>query len=152
MLFRSRFNDTYFNTARYNTPAWKNLVVCQELAHTFGLDHQDENFSNPNLGTCMDYTNDPDGSIYHQLDNQYPNAHDYEELGIIYGHLDNITTVGASTFAKGKNNTSEIDEGNSDEPSNWGKGIRKDKKGRDSVFEKDLGKGNKRFTHVFWVE
>ena len=41
-----KLNDTYFKTAQYNTTAWRNLVSCQEVGHTFGLDHQDENFSN----------------------------------------------------------------------------------------------------------
>ena len=54
-------NDSYFNTAKYNTPAWRRLVMCQEVTHDFGLDHQDEIFNNANLGSCMDYTNDPDG-------------------------------------------------------------------------------------------
>jgi hypothetical protein len=60
-----KMNDSYFNTATYNTPSWRQFVMCQEVGHTFGLDHQDENFDNLNLGTCMDYTNDParnDGS------------------------------------------------------------------------------------------
>src|SRR3989344_796818 len=39
-----KMNDTYFNTATYNTPAWRNMVMCQEVGHTLGLDHQDENF------------------------------------------------------------------------------------------------------------
>ena len=56
-----KLNDTYFNTAQYNTPAWRQMVTCQEVAHTFGLDHQDETFGNTNLGTCMDYTNNPLG-------------------------------------------------------------------------------------------
>ena len=47
----SKMNDTYFNTAQYNTPVWRRLVMCQEIAHDFGLAHQDENFNNPNLGT-----------------------------------------------------------------------------------------------------
>ena len=47
--------------AQYNTPAYRRFVTCQELGHDFGLDHQDEVFDNPNLGSCMDYTNDPDG-------------------------------------------------------------------------------------------
>ena len=68
-----KLNDTYFNTSTYNTEAWRNLVSCQEVGHTFGLDHQDENFNNPNLGTCMDYTNDPSS-------NQHPNQHDYDHL------------------------------------------------------------------------
>ncbi|MGH2654467.1 MAG: hypothetical protein ACRDHV_08990 [Actinomycetota bacterium] len=46
----AKVNDTYFNTSTYNTPAWRNLVMCQEVAHTFGLDHQDENFNNPKPG------------------------------------------------------------------------------------------------------
>ena len=33
----TKLNDTYFNTATYNKPAWRNLVMCQELGHTFGL-------------------------------------------------------------------------------------------------------------------
>src|SRR5688572_1046403 len=72
----TKVNDTYFNRATYNTPAWKNLVLCQEVGHTFGLDHQDENFDNTNIGTCMDYTSDPDGPV----SNEHPNQHDYEML------------------------------------------------------------------------
>ena len=87
-----KLNDTYFNTAQYNTPAWRNLVSCQEVGHTFGLDHQDENFDNANLGTCMDYTNDPST-------NQHPNQHDYDELETIYSHNDSSTTVGMFTPA-----------------------------------------------------
>jgi len=77
----TKVNDTYFNSAPYNTAAWRQLVMCQEIGHDFGLDHQDENFENPNLGTCMDYTNDPST-------NQHPNAHDYDQLVSIYAHLD----------------------------------------------------------------
>jgi hypothetical protein len=87
-----KLNDTYFSTAQYNTPAYRNLVSCQEVGHTFGLAHQDEIFTNPNLGTCMDYTNDPST-------NQHPNQHDYDELVTIYSHLDSTTTDGAATTA-----------------------------------------------------
>ena len=68
-----KLNDTYFNTSKYNTTAWRNLVSCQEVGHTLGLDHQDENLDNANLVTCMDYTNNPST-------NQHPNSHDYAEL------------------------------------------------------------------------
>src|SRR3990170_6045615 len=81
-----KLNDTYFNTPAYNTSAWRNLVMCQEVGHTLGLDHQDENFNNANLGTCMDYTNNPSS-------NQHPNAHDYDQLQAIYAHLDSSTTL-----------------------------------------------------------
>ena len=61
-------NDTYFNTNAYNTPAWRQFVTCQEIGHTFGLSHQDEDFYNSNLGTCMDYASNP-------TTNQHPNIH-----------------------------------------------------------------------------
>lgn len=135
-----KMNDTYFNTASYNTPAWKNLVMCQEVGHTLGLDHQDENFSNPTLGTCMDYTNSPE-------DNQHPNQHDYDQLVAIYSHTDSTTTLGSATLPKG--NGAKIDL---DNPSDWGKSLRKDGKNKDSLFGLDLGHGEKLFTFVVWAE
>ncbi|MBI3761599.1 MAG: hypothetical protein HY260_07020, partial [Chloroflexi bacterium] len=33
-----KVNDTYFNSPPYNTAAWRNLVMCQEVGHMFGLD------------------------------------------------------------------------------------------------------------------
>lgn len=126
-----KLNDTYFNTRTYNKPAWRNLVMCQEVGHTLGLDHQDENFTNPNLNTCMDYTNNPDS-------NQQPNQHDYDELDLIYAHLDSMTTVG-QTIAKFAN-----------DPQEWGRLVRQN--GRLAVFEQDFGGGNKRFTFVIFAE
>ncbi len=132
-----KVNDTYFNTATYNTPAWRNLVMCQEVGHTLGLDHQDETFGNPNLGTCMDYTSDPST-------NQHPNAHDYEQLVSIYTHLDSSTTLSAGVpGSKGQD---------LDEPHQWGKVVKKDKKGRPSLLERDLGNGEKVFTFVVWAD
>src|SRR3989338_9291943 len=121
----TKVNDTYFNTATYNTPAWRRLVMCQEIAHDFGLDHQDENFNNANLGSCMDYTSDPDGPP----SNEHPNAHDLEQIEAIYAHLDGTTTIGQTTgpgrFAgvmgiKGV----DLQDIDLDNPSAWGKAIR----------------------------
>lgn len=88
-----KLNDSYFNTSTYNKPEWRRLVMCQEVGHTFGLDHQDEAFDNPNLGTCMDYTNNPLGPP----SNEHPNAHDYDQLQSIYSHLDSTNTSSATT-------------------------------------------------------
>jgi hypothetical protein len=106
-------NDTYFNTPTYNHSWWRKLVVCQEIGHTLGLDHQDENFDNTNSGTCMDYTSNPLGPP----SNEYPNRHDYDELEIIYSHLDDTTTVGqtANNMPPAAN---EIDFSG---PAQWGK-------------------------------
>ena len=138
-------NDTYFNKALYNTPAWRRLVMCQEIAHDFGLGHQDETFDNTNLGSCMDYTNDPDGTIKNQLSNEHPNQHDFDQLATIYTHLDSITTIGRTIFSNGNHNDAA-------DAAEWGKSIRKDGKGRTSLYERDLGKGDKVFTFVLWVE
>lgn len=131
-----KVNDTYFNTPRYNTPAWRNLVMCQEVGHTLGLDHQDENFYNNPLGTCMDYSSDPNP-------NQHPNQHDYDQLETIYAHLtDTISTVGPipASFAKGDfPNRSE-----------WGKELKNN--GKVGLYMRDFGSGNKLFTFVIWAQ
>ncbi len=132
-----KLNDSYFNTAKYNTPAWKNLVMCQEIGHTFGLNHQDENFDNTPLGTCMDYSNDP-------TLNQHPNQHDYDILETIYTHLDSGTTISQTPSA----NRQEVDHS---DPATWGKQIRTASDGQGALYERDLGKGNKIFTFVIWV-
>ncbi len=139
-----KLNDSYFSTAKYNTPAWKKLVMCQEIGHTFGLDHPDEIFDNTNLGTCMDYTNDPGGSLYGQLSNEHPNTHDYDELGIIYSHPDSGTTISQTPSS----NRQEVDHA---DPSTWGKKIRTSSDGHGSLYERNLGKGNKIFTFVTWA-
>ena len=150
----TKLNDSYFNTAQYNTPAWRALVACQEIGHDFGLDHQDEAFGPPNLGTCMDYTNDPDGGGAYGPSNEHPNAHDYEELNIIYNHDDGFTTATASTnFGIRQVGVAAPREqaGAGDSPAEWGRAIHRDARGRPDVFLKDLGAGNKVLTHVFWA-
>ena len=85
-------NDTYFAQRAYNTAAMRRSVICQEIGHTLGLDDQDENMHNLNLGSCMDYTNDPTGTkgTNGTLNNTRPNSHDYGQLGSIYRHLDSV--------------------------------------------------------------
>lgn len=138
----TKLNDTYFTTTKYNTPAWKNLVMCQEVGHTFGLHHQDEIHDNPNLGTCMDYTNDPDGTLFNQLSNEHPNLHDYEMLETIYAHLDTTSTVG-QTSPQGAAN------GDFHSRAEWGKQIRDN--GYVGFYEHDFGNGNKLETFVIWA-
>lgn len=148
----AKMNDTYFNSAPYNTPAWRQYVICQEVGHAFGLDHQDVNFNNTNLGTCMDYTNDPDGTLNSQLDNERPNQHDYDELGIIYEHLDSVTTALSSVFSKKSPAPAAVgDDIDTSNPREWGEMIQKSKDRRSAIHERDLGKGQKIFTFVIWA-
>ncbi len=135
-----KVNDTYFATAAYNTPGWRNLVMCQEVGHTLGLDHQDENFNNANLGTCMDYTSNP----YGPPDNEHPNKHDYDELDIIYSHLDSFTTLNATAPASAR--------GGFDTPGEWGRRVAgSDDPHSVAVHERDLGDGQRLVTFVVWA-
>lgn len=138
-----KMNDSYYNTATYNTPAWRQMVLCQELGHIFGLDHQDDVFDNPNLGTCMDYTNDPST-------NQHPNNHDYVQLETIYSHLDSTTTV--SQAAAGGPGRPASAQGDGFGTAQWGRLIRSTNGGRTELFELDLGGGHKVFTFVVWAD
>src|SRR5512134_455370 len=140
----TKLNDTYFNTAQYNTPAWRRLVTCQEIAHDFGLDHQDENFNNGNVGSCMDYTSDPDGPP----SNEHPNAHDFDQLEAIYGHTDSTTSAGQTVTG----NPAAMDELELDGPGQWGRLVRSTNGGRTQLFELDFGRGRKVFTHVIWAD
>jgi hypothetical protein len=133
-----KVNDTYFNTSTYNTTPWRNLVMCQEVGHTLGLDHQDTNFDNTNLGTCMDYTSNPLGPP----DNEHPNKHDYDELVTIYSHLDSITTVGQSVRKGARDLVSQAD---------WGREIARSAGGHTSVFLRDLGSDGRVVTFVIWA-
>ncbi|MBI4214249.1 MAG: hypothetical protein HY534_08075 [Chloroflexi bacterium] len=138
----TKLNDSYFNTATYNRPEWKQMVMCQEVGHTFGLGHQDENFDNPNLGTCMDYTRNPLGPPA----NLHPNQHDYDQLVAIYNHLDSRSTVKTTSSLAG----SAPSEGG-DTPAQWGQPIRRDAHGTPILYRRDLGGGQHLFTWVIWI-
>ena len=142
----SIMNDWYFDSGGYGSSAWRQLVMCQEVGHDFGLDHQDENFNNPPLGTCMDYTSDP-------TPNQHPNQHDYDQLEDIYAHLD-----GGGGGCKGKNCRASLPaappaqlEGVAG-PGRWGQLVHRSNDGRVEVYELQYANGYKVVTHVLWVE
>ncbi len=142
----AKMNDTYFERTTYNTPAWRRLVMCQEIAHTFGLDHQDEEFGNTNLGSCMDYTGDPDGPP----SNEHPNSHDYEQLEAIYlGHTDSFSSVSQTVTFSPQSGQGGAPFDGSDNPSDWGRKVKDN--GNVGLYVRDLGAGKKLFTHVFWA-
>lgn len=132
-----KLNDYYFNMSAYNSPAWRNLVMCQEIGHTFGLDHQDENFNNTPLGTCMDYSNDP-------VPNQHPDQHDYAQLGSIYSHshLSEITV---------SEPPSHVSQADLHAPQNWGELAESNDDGNVQMYVRSFGGGNHVITHVLWA-
>jgi hypothetical protein len=124
----AKMNDSYLSSG-YSTTN-KQHVICQEVGHTFGLDHQDE--SGADLNTCMDYSD--------QLDNPSPNQHDYDELADIYRHLDSSSTLAAFTLvgAAGSAHASPVAV------------ARSDRIGSSTIVEyfKD---STRRVTHILWA-
>jgi len=157
-----KVNDSYFNTPQYDTDSWRDYVMCQEVGHTFGLGHQDENFTNANLGTCMDYTDDPDGTVLSQLDNRHPNSHDYDVLTEKYAHLNGTDDDDGGKPGKGNGNGKgggkkgkSVGVGVSidlNDPSAWGQAVKQDAQGNNSLFERDLGNGQTLTTFVIWAD
>jgi hypothetical protein len=135
-------NDYYFgnSTYQYNNAAEMQHVICQEVGHTFGLDHQDE--SGISLNTCMDYYHNTSAS---DTKSTHPNSHDYQELSTIYSHLDSSTTIGAAAQMP-----NEMAKGDFSSPNAWGKEVSSN--ARESVFVHDFGNGNQVVTFVIWVE
>ncbi|MGE5830596.1 MAG: hypothetical protein ACM30G_19840 [Micromonosporaceae bacterium] len=136
----AKMNDTYFAMAQYNTGPYRRLVMCQEVGHGFGLAHQDENQTNPNLGSCMDYTRDPDGPP----SNEHPNSHDYAQLQTIYSHTDSFN----STFTGGSSTSPPLA---GDTPASWGTLVSGSSKHGAATYIRDYGNGNLVVTAVIWA-
>ncbi len=140
----AKMNDTYFNMSAYNTAAWRQFVMCQEVGHTFGLGHTDETHTNANQGTCMDYTNDPDwgtgGASETDANNEHPNPHDYDHLSTIYTHTDSTTTVAPSSGQTAGQSGVEIPDPSGPE------------QGGVAVFVTELGGDNRVITFVIWAD
>ncbi|MFL6788991.1 MAG: hypothetical protein ACJ8FC_10080 [Sphingomicrobium sp.] len=154
----TKLNDSYHDLAPYNTAPWRALVACQEIGHDFGLAHQNEDFGPPNLGSCMDYTNDPDGGGTYGASNEHPNSHDYAQLQTIYSHTDTTNTSSSQATNFGLRVPGRapvappgLNSEAGDSPAEWGRAIHTDGQGRPDVFVQDQAGGVRKITHVLWV-
>jgi hypothetical protein len=143
----TKLNDSYFRTSTYNRDDWKQSVACQELGHNIGLDHQDEDFDNQSLFSCMDYQDPP---------YELPNTHDYAQLGTIYGHVDSYNSyVGGGSGGGGTCNAPAGKGCNAsgppqDPPGNaWG--ISLGRTGQKEKFLRIDPDGTRHITFVTWV-
>jgi hypothetical protein len=141
----AKMNDTYFNTSFYNNTNERQHVMCQEIAHTFGLDHQSEDGSSQN--SCMDYFSNTGANAGSTLSTK-PNAHDFDELRIIYQHLDSFSTVAAMSAMAASSSEVDIDHAR---PETWGSLVRQSHDGRSSVYERHNRDGSLTATHVYWT-
>ena len=146
----TKMNDSYFNMAYYSGDDWKQSVTCQELGHDIGLGHQDEDFDNESLFSCMDYQDPP---------YEYPNRHDYDQLGIMYGHTDSYNSYsndGGDGGDGGGNGCNappgkgcNKGESNSGQSIGWGRSVYK--RGNAEVFMRIDPDGTRHLTHVTWA-
>lgn len=141
----AKMNDSYFNTAKYNNPNEKLHVVCQEIAHTFGLAHQSEDGSSQD--SCMDYFSNTGVNATSTLSTR-PNAHDFYQLGELYNHADSTSTVAPFSLAAGEAPVSDV----TDDPNSWGQFMKDQSRGRNAYYERVNRDGSKTLTHVFWTE
>jgi hypothetical protein len=131
----TKLNDTYYATAKYNTPAWRRMVFCQEVGHDYGLGHVNETFTDPNTGSCMDYTNDPSGTAgtNGNLSNEYPNSHDYSMLSSIYNHTHATTSLPFDAMVNDATRPRKVEEF-LNKAEQWGTPIAFDPEGRPTTF------------------
>lgn len=138
----AKMNDTYFSTPTYNNSNERLHVMCQEIAHTFGLGHQSTNGSSQN--SCMDYFSNTGVNATSTLSTK-PNLHDFNQLNIIYAHLDSTTTLAAMTAL------AALATEPTDDPKNWGQLKSQSGNGRSSTYEKHNADGSQTITHVYWT-
>jgi hypothetical protein len=146
----TKLNDSYFSSAYYNTPQWKQSVTCQELGHNVGLSHQDENFTNASLFSCMDYQDPP-------FEN--PNDHDFDQLESIYGHTDSYNSYdgssgggdeGGGCNAPAGKGCNKAGFGQDDNDRGWGASL--GRRGNREQFLRIDPDGTRHITFVTWAE
>jgi len=138
----TKLNDTYFADPFYDE-TWMKSVTCQELGHNIGLGHQDEDFNNTSLYTCMDYQNPP---------YEYPNSHDYNQLDTIYNHLDSYDSYNGGGDNDGSCNAPPgkgCNKAGANNDVGWGKSI--GRRGNAETFIRIEKDGTRHLTHVTWA-
>jgi hypothetical protein len=128
----TKLNDSYLASTHYNGTN-RQHVICQEIGHTWGLDHQST--SGADLNTCMDYSRN--------LDNPHPNGHDYRELETIYSHSDGDTSLAAAPAGFLNADVSARE--------NWGRLASASADGRSALYVRDFGQGYQILTEVMWA-
>jgi hypothetical protein len=130
-------------------------VACQELGHNVGLGHIDEDFNSTIYASCMEYQGPPFGP--------YPTTHqhDYDQLGLIYGHTDSYDSYGggggvdppdgggACNAPPGKG-CNKAGVGHSNAEIGWG--ISLGRRGNHETFIRIDPDGTRHITHVTWAD
>jgi hypothetical protein len=104
----SRIISSSAKMNEYYLPASDNVerqyTMCHEIGHGFGLPHTDENFYNPVLGDCLDYTE------LRKSANLKPGQVNYDKLAGLYG------VVGERRLRSGVTSSVNDQDGNEKSP------------------------------------
>lgn len=144
----TKLNDSYFSQSYYDSDDWKQSVTCQELGHNIGLDHQDEDFDNTSLLSCMDYQDPPF---------PFANEHDFDQLEIIYGHVDSYNSYGTGSGGGGGGGCNappgqgcnKLDVGDGNSRREWGLSL--GRRGARESFIRIDPDGTRHITFVTWA-
>lgn len=140
----AKMNDTYFNSSVYSNANEKRHVMCQEVAHSFGLGHQSTDGSSQN--SCMDYFSNTGTNAASTMSTR-PNYHDFEQLWNIYaGHAD------ASTTLKATPQTVALRSSVTDDPRTWGRLAHQSANGRHSEYIQNEPDGSIAVTEIIWTD
>ncbi|MCJ7421578.1 hypothetical protein [Sphingomicrobium astaxanthinifaciens] len=153
----AQINDSYFTPGSfYDTPAQREFVMCHEIGHTFGLGHLDTNFYNRNLGTCMDYSADPDGGGRYRSSNLDPGQADWNVLNSATMYGEGADDGGSGNpgrgGGKGRNKLGAFPPAQAELPGGrFGGIVGYDAEGRPNHYVRDLANGHRRVTYVLWA-
>jgi hypothetical protein len=90
----SKLNNTYLRMLPYDTVAYRQYLICQQMGRSFGLSLVNTVVNNRNIGSCMDATNDPDGGAGggspSDPNNMHPNLHDFKTVNAKHNHIGSI--------------------------------------------------------------
>ena len=145
-------NDYYFGSSsyRYNNSAEMQHVICQEIGHTFGLDHQSTDGSS--LNTCMDYYHNTSSS---DTQSTAPNPGDYDELLCIYDPASagkTLSSGGHTCTGTGHLDSSSTVSGTAGRLPDAVPSFARASQVAPSVYVDNLPNGDKLVTWVIWVD
>ena len=135
----AKLNDSYASSW---TPAAKNHVMCQEIGHVFGLGHTSEDGSSQK--TCMDYSQD--------VNSQWPNAHDYQQLASMYNHLESYNSYDDGTGTGGGCKGGPKKGGKAKGNSEYGKGHKVISADKYEIWVQPEADGTLTVHHVYLVD
>lgn len=143
----TKLNDYFYDDpdSGYDNDIWRQLVMCQEIGHDYGLGHQNEDFSTNLTDSCMEYTSTPTAI------DMTPDAHDWEQLAVIYAHSHSGDDSGGPGGGRGNGGGKGKKLGQSGTgPADWGRAIGFDAQGRPNRYVRSMNSYDI-ITHVTWA-